>query len=85
MPCTKCGGTMIGDGFTTVSRCENLEEGDHEFAAPVEGPFYCDHEDLELVDAMKNTYSTILENQVKPDPEIDKIIYDNSWDLYEGL
>ena len=41
MQCPKCGGTMIGDGYTEPRRCENLEDDlfDRE---PDSGPYYCD-------------------------------------------
>jgi hypothetical protein len=63
MICIKCNGTMIGDGFTSVLECENLPEymqaGDDspEFAAPDEGPFYCDHgDDDNVIDHIVGAY-----------------------------
>lgn len=43
MACIKCGGDMIGDGYTSVLQCEFLDgDTDANYAAPDEGPFYCD-------------------------------------------
>lgn len=39
MTCLKCGGSMIGDGYTSVMRCEYAEE--YEFHAPDANPVYC--------------------------------------------
>ena len=51
MTCIKCGGDMTGDGYTSVIHCENLTDEDQSdegymYAAPDEGPFYCDFEDV---------------------------------------
>jgi len=40
--CPKCGGSMIGDGYTTVLHCENADEPTYEFLEPDAGPVYCD-------------------------------------------
>jgi len=45
--CPKCGGTMIGDGYTTVYRCEFTDENKTEGLAPDEGPVFCDFEEDE--------------------------------------
>lgn len=47
MTCINCNGTMHGDGYSLPITCENLDEQDSEwenaeYAAPDEGPFYCD-------------------------------------------
>jgi len=41
--CPKCGGTMIGDGYTVVLHCEfaDVPEGVEADTAPV----YCDYEE----------------------------------------
>ena len=43
MKCTNCNGDVHGDGLTSVHHCEYTNESDYEFAAPDEGPFYCDY------------------------------------------
>ncbi len=43
--CPECGGDLIGDGYTTVIHCEYTEEEVYYYAAPDEGPFYCDYTD----------------------------------------
>lgn len=46
--CIKCNEHLEGDGFSTVMYCPNISESDEEqkdYAAPDEGPFYCDFED----------------------------------------
>jgi uncharacterized protein (DUF983 family) len=42
--CPECGGELLGDGYTTVIHCENIEEEVYYYAAPDEGPFYCEQE-----------------------------------------
>lgn len=42
--CNNCGGAMNGDGYQTVLVCENYDGSEAEFAAPDEGPFYCQDE-----------------------------------------
>lgn len=45
MRCKKCNGDMIGDGYTTVVRCEYVE-----YPLDVEpdgNPIYCDYKDEE--------------------------------------
>lgn len=44
--CIKCGGEMIGDGYTAVAHCENAEEEDYEYHEPDAGPIYCHFEEL---------------------------------------
>lgn len=41
--CKECGGTMIGDGYSLILHCENVDlwDGEHAFSAPDEGPVYC--------------------------------------------
>ena len=41
MTCRDCGGDMIGDGYSNVIRCEYSNEEQYIYAAPDEGPFYC--------------------------------------------
>lgn len=41
--CPKCGGTLLGDGYTTVVHCEYVKDiGDVE---PDASPIYCDFEE----------------------------------------
>jgi len=39
MSCVTCGGTMIGDGYTSVTYCEFAI--DTEYLEPDAGPIYC--------------------------------------------
>lgn len=56
MKCPNCNGDMHGDGYSTVLECENREPTEEsEFAAPDEGPFYCNFEESK----MPNTTVTI--------------------------
>ena len=46
MRCNNCNGEMHGDGYTTIQVCENVTEEQCaaeyiDYAAPDEGPFYC--------------------------------------------
>lgn len=41
MPCTKCGGTMLGDGYMDVVHCEYADEEDYKYVEPDGGPIYC--------------------------------------------
>ena len=43
--CNKCGGELIGDGYSMVIHCENAEDTEYEFAAPDEGPFECNYKE----------------------------------------
>lgn len=43
--CNKCGGDLIGDGYTTVMYCENADESTYEYHEPDAGPVECDYED----------------------------------------
>ena len=43
MSCIKCGGDMIGDDYTMVLHCENVD--DIEGYEPDAGPIYCDFEE----------------------------------------
>lgn len=47
MSCPNCGGDVHGDGYTSVMHCEYADESEYEYAAPDEGPFYCDFEEEE--------------------------------------
>lgn len=40
--CIKCGGDMIGDGYTTVRQCENAED-DGQPREPDADPVYCNY------------------------------------------
>lgn len=42
--CVKCGGAMIGDGYTSVLRCEFAPDTDEVFE-PDAAPVYCDFEE----------------------------------------
>jgi hypothetical protein len=42
MSCIKCGGTMVGDGYTSVIHCEFVEE-DVSDRTPDSGPIYCNY------------------------------------------
>jgi uncharacterized protein (DUF983 family) len=39
--CPVCGGTMIGDGYTTVLHCENADESTYADHEPDARPVYC--------------------------------------------
>ena len=39
MSCVNCGGSMIGDGYTSVESCEFAF--DTEYLTPDSGPIYC--------------------------------------------
>lgn len=39
--CSKCGGEMIGDGYTSVFHCENADESTYEFHEPDADPVEC--------------------------------------------
>ena len=41
--CIKCGGSIVGDGYTIVEHCEYAE--DYEYHEPDAGPVYCNYED----------------------------------------
>lgn len=43
--CIKCGGTMIGDGYTSVVHCEFADNDELAYMAPDEAVVYCDYED----------------------------------------
>lgn len=47
MQCVKCGGTMIGDGYESVMRCEFAEEESYEYCEPDSDPIYCDFKEEE--------------------------------------
>lgn len=48
MPCIKCGGTMVGDGYTSVMHCEYADESAYEFHEPDASPVYCDYTDEDI-------------------------------------
>lgn len=48
MQCRRCGGAMLGDGYTEVIHCENAEEESYVYCAPDEGPVYCESTTLTL-------------------------------------
>ena len=41
MSCPICGGTMVGDGYTTLRHCEFARDEDIEGKEPDAGPVYC--------------------------------------------
>ena len=41
MSCPNCGGSMIGDGYTSVMHCEYADDEEYCYEAPDAGPFYC--------------------------------------------
>ena len=41
MRCPICGGTMVGDGYTTLRHCEFARDEDIEGKEPDAGPVYC--------------------------------------------
>jgi len=49
MCCVKCGGDMVGDGYTTVTHCEYAEEEFYEYHEPDAGPIFCNFEEEETV------------------------------------
>jgi hypothetical protein len=42
--CPRCGGAMVGDGYTDVRHCENVDVSDM-CLEPVAGPVYCNFTD----------------------------------------
>lgn len=49
MSCIKCGGTMVGDGYSSVISCEYADSEEMVYAAPDEGPFYCNYIDHDMI------------------------------------
>lgn len=45
MICIKCGGDMVGDGYTSVMHCEYADETTYEFHEPDASPVYCNYEE----------------------------------------
>lgn len=45
MICNKCGGRMIGDGFTEIIHCENAEYESYYDLPPDDTPVECDNEE----------------------------------------
>lgn len=43
--CSKCGGTMLGDGYTTPFHCEFADESKYELTEPDAPPVECDFEE----------------------------------------
>lgn len=43
--CTKCNGDMVGDGYSTVMRCEYAEEDSYAYHAPDAIPVMCDYKE----------------------------------------
>ena len=56
MSCPVCGGTMIGDGYTTPIHCENVDLDP--WIEPDFGPIYCTEEQAEMSD---EEYAELLE------------------------
>ena len=48
MNCPICGGTMIGDGYTTPIHCENVDIDP--WIEPDFGPIYCVEDPAEILD-----------------------------------
>lgn len=46
--CVKCGGDLIGDGYTSALRCEFADMDDWEELEADASPVYCDFEEDEL-------------------------------------
>lgn len=63
MQCKKCGGSMIGDGYTKVLHCEYVEDTSE--LEPDAGPVYCDYVDEEKPEDLP-AYS--LKRQVNNEP-----------------
>ena len=40
--CPNCGGSIIGDGYSEVMRCENADESLYEFCEPDAPIVYCE-------------------------------------------
>lgn len=49
MSCINCGGTMVGDGYSSAIHCENTDPERYWYGAPDEEPFYCKHPEPELL------------------------------------
>ena len=49
MTCINCGGSIIGDGITSVMHCEFAEDKDYEFHEADATPVYCNFEEEELL------------------------------------
>lgn len=45
MNCTKCGGDIIGDGYTSPMHCEFADEEEYEFDEPDCNVIECDFEE----------------------------------------
>lgn len=43
IPCPRCGGSMIGDGYSKVAHCEFVDP--YPDAEPDADPIYCDYRD----------------------------------------
>ena len=71
MSCPVCGGTMIGDGYTTPIHCENVDLDP--WIEPDFGPIYCIEESPEMYD---EEYYRIAEqayqHQLDRDLELDR-------------
>lgn len=40
--CPNCGGTLLGDGYTTVFHCENASEESYRYSEPDAETVYCE-------------------------------------------
>jgi hypothetical protein len=47
MICPKCGGDLVGDGYSTVIHCEYADPSMYEYNAPDDGPVLCDFKEEE--------------------------------------
>ena len=79
MTCPICGGTMLGDGYTTPIHCENVDLDP--WIEPDFGPIYCieelpemsDEEYTELLEeAYVDTYPDLTDYELNRDLELDK-------------
>lgn len=68
MKCIKCGGDMIGDGYTSIMHCEYANEADYEFHEPDASPVYCnyiDDEDMQILSKKTTTELMYLKELVE--------------------
>ena len=45
--CSKCGGALLGDGYTQVLHCEFADEEDYLYVEPDAPPVLCNFEEVE--------------------------------------
>jgi ribosomal protein L37AE/L43A len=49
MQCPNCGGTIIGDGYTSVLHCEYVDKSSYEYHEPDASPVYCSEDCLDCI------------------------------------